>query len=84
MQISASIPLPTAAGSAPAASLIRQTLDAVVAVLRLWWLERQTAAEFDRLDSATLRDIGVTKWEMQRQMQAEREMLFRRLRQSGV
>ncbi len=84
MQIPAYIHLPTAAPAATAPSPLRKAIAACAARLRLWWLERRTDAEFDRLDAATLRDIGMTKVEIRRQMQAEREMLLRRLRQAGV
>lgn len=83
MQIPAYIHLPGAAPAASSPSPIRKALAACAAVLHLWWLARRTDAEFDRLDAATLRDIGMTKVEMRRHMQAEREALLRRLRHFG-
>jgi uncharacterized protein YjiS (DUF1127 family) len=80
MQIPAYIHLPGAAPAASRPSPIGKALAGLAAVLRFWWLARRTEAEFDRLDAATLRDIGMTRVEMQRRMQAEREALLRRLR----
>ncbi len=32
--------------------------------LRRWWLMRQAMADIDELDDATLRDLGLTRWEL--------------------
>lgn len=35
-----------------------------LAAFRRWRAERRTIAELQRLDDATLRDIGVTRWQL--------------------
>lgn len=84
MHISASIPLPGTIPARAAAGRLGRILGATVALLRHWRRERETFAAFERLDAATLRDIGMTQWEMRRQMQAERDALLRRVRQAGA
>jgi uncharacterized protein YjiS (DUF1127 family) len=84
MRIPAYIHLPTALPAPRRPGRLARLLAAAGALLRHWRAERRTAAVLDSLDPATLRDIGMTRAEMHRQMEAERQALLRRVRQAGL
>ncbi|WP_270938473.1 DUF1127 domain-containing protein [Falsiroseomonas oryzae] len=81
MRIPAFIHLPGDAVAAHADAVRGNSLarwfGAILQLLQAWRDERRTLAEIARLDDATLRDIGVNRWELQAHMQAERERNFR-------
>ncbi len=79
MQIPAYINLPIALPARPASPPFGRVLPRLIGLARHWLAERRTLAELERLDAATLRDIGMTKWEAQRQLRAERATMYRRL-----
>jgi uncharacterized protein YjiS (DUF1127 family) len=74
MQINRLIHLPgDAVAARPAGGLAVQLLGRVVAALRRWHAEQRTLAEIDQLDDATLRDIGVDRWQLRAMLADERE-----------
>jgi uncharacterized protein YjiS (DUF1127 family) len=72
----------SAAAAAPAEGPLARLARQVVLRFRLWRIERRTLAEIARLDDATLRDIGVSRWQLHEHVRAERERPI--LREAGA
>ncbi|WP_372621995.1 DUF1127 domain-containing protein [Falsiroseomonas sp.] len=73
MQIPAYIHLPGDAHDVPAGPRLDRLASRLVARTRLWLAARRTMSELRRLDDATLRDIGVTRWDLRAGLVAARE-----------
>lgn len=58
--------LPVAARATPLSRRLGDALAAPVRALRHMVVRRRALAEIERMDEATLRDIGVTRWELRR------------------
>lgn len=79
MRIPAYIHLPDDAPPAALPALPMPRLLARLALrFRLWRAEQRTLAEIERLDAATLRDIGVSAWQLREHFRAERERILLR------
>jgi uncharacterized protein YjiS (DUF1127 family) len=77
VQRSPTIPLAAAEtlGGSSTRGALRRGLARFVAALRLWRDERRTISEISRLDAATLRDIGVDRYQVPALLAAERERI---------
>ena len=74
-------PADDAVGSAPAEGLLSRLARLAAIRFRLWLSERRTLSEIGALDEATLRDIGVMRWQLVEHLRDERERVI--LRETG-
>ncbi|HEV7268793.1 MAG TPA: DUF1127 domain-containing protein [Falsiroseomonas sp.] len=73
MQIPAFIHLPGDAFDVPAGPRLGHLARRALASIRQWVAEQRTFAELRKLDDATLRDIGVTRWDLRAGLVTARE-----------
>lgn len=79
MRTPAFIPLPGAAwATLPTLPALPPILARAALRLRLWRRERSTLAAIERLDAATLRDIGISRWQVREHFRAERDRILQR------
>jgi uncharacterized protein YjiS (DUF1127 family) len=72
MRIPVFIHLPGDAMPLPSGSGLAAGLSRLAAQFRRWRADRRTFAELRALDDATLRDIGVTRWQLHSGMEDPR------------
>jgi uncharacterized protein YjiS (DUF1127 family) len=77
MRVPAFIHLPGDEMPAPA-PVLQRPLARLALRFRLWRAEQRILAEIARLDAATLRDIGVSAWQLREHFRGERERVLRR------
>jgi uncharacterized protein YjiS (DUF1127 family) len=79
MRTPALINLPSAAlATLPRLPALPRVLMRAALRARMWWRERATLAAIERLDAATLRDIGMSRWQVREHFRAERDRILQR------